>query len=169
MTISIICAATDNLVIGKDGDMPWHMPNDLKFFKRTTLGHHIIMGRKTFDAFGNGKPLPKRTNVVVTRNKNLKIEGVRVVHSLEEGIAIARNDGDEECFIIGGEQIYRLGMPYANRVYLTRIHTQLVGDTFFPELDTEVWEQIYIDKHPADERHKYAYSFTTWHRRKEHK
>jgi len=124
MTVSMIAAATKNLVIGKDGKMPWYLPNDLRYFRRITLRHHVIMGRKTYEEFGKSKPLPKRTNIVVTRQKGLLLDGCHVVHSVEHGLEIARKNGETEAFIIGGAQIYCLALPLADRIYLTNIHRQ---------------------------------------------
>ncbi len=165
MIISMIAAATLNHIIGKDGDMPWHLPADLKYFKRITLGHHVIMGRKTFQAFGLGKPLPKRVNIVLTRQEGLTLEGVKVAASVEEALQMAREAGETEAFLIGGEQIYRLGMEVADRIYLTRIHTELEGDTFFPVIDETKWQLESEEVYCADEKHAYDMSFRVWERK----
>lgn len=161
MIVSLIAAATENHVIGFEGGMPWHLPNDLRYFKRTTIGHHIIMGRKTFEEFGLRKPLPKRTNIVLTR-QNLSIKGCIVMNDLTKALNLAKAAGETEAFIIGGEQIYRLAMPLANRIYLTKIHTELKGDTFFPEIKPQVWKQLSAEKHYTDDKHDYNYTFTVW-------
>lgn len=165
MIISMIAAATQNGVIAKDGEMPWHMPNDLRYFRRKTLRHHVIMGRKTFEEFGKSKPLPKRTNIVVTRQKNFIAEGCFVVNSVEAGLAIAKANGDAEAYIIGGAQIYTLGMALCDRIYLTQIETVLEGDTFFPEIDENKWKIVWEEAHQADEKNVYDYVFTLWERK----
>ncbi|MBK9458019.1 MAG: dihydrofolate reductase [Chitinophagales bacterium] len=162
MIISLIAAATRNYVIGKDGGMPWHQPADLAYFKRTTIGHCVVMGRKTFEEFGLRKPLPKRTNIIVSRNPNLVLEGCYIANSLRTALDIAQNANETECFIIGGEQIYRLALPYANRIYLTYIETELEGDTFFPVPNWAEWTQTLHQEHPADTKNQYNYTFTVW-------
>ncbi|MFT6761307.1 MAG: dihydrofolate reductase, partial [Psychroserpens sp.] len=136
--ISMIVAADENNTIGKDNDLIWHLPDDLKFFKRMTSGHTIIMGRRTFESVG--KPLPKRINIIITRDTSYTQEGCVVVHSLEDALKEASKT-DENPFIVGGEQIYRLGLPIADLVYLTRIHHKFEGDRHFPELGEE-WKQV---------------------------
>ena len=167
MKISMIAAATENNVIGKDGEMPWYIPNDLKYFMRTTLRHHIVMGRKTFEeTFGEEKPLRKRTNIVLSRQKNLTYKkGVIVVNELEKALEIARNNEEKELFLIGGEQIYRLGMPLADKIYLTRIHTELEGDTFFPIIDEKKWILTNSETITDDAKSLYAYTFQVWEKR----
>lgn len=150
----MIVAAAENNAIGKDNKLPWHLPDDLKHFKNTTKGHHIIMGRKTFES--NGRPLPKRTNVIITRDKNFTAEGCIIAHSLEEALEIAEND--QESFIIGGGTIYKKAMPFADRIYLTRVHTEIEGDTFFPEIDQKEWEVKSREYHQKDEKHNYPFS-----------
>ncbi len=162
MIISLIAATTRNYVIGKDGGMPWHQPADLAYFKRTTIGHCVVMGRKTFEEFGLRKPLPKRTNIIVSRNPNLVLEGCYIANSLRTALDIAQNANETECFIIGGEQIYRLALPYANRIYLTYIETELEGDTFFPVPNWAEWTQTLHQEHPADTKNQYNYTFTVW-------
>ena len=152
--LSLIVAASENNVIGSNNQLLWHLPDDLKHFKHTTQGHCVIGGRKTFES--QGKPLPARTNIVITRNRHYKTEGCIVVHSLEEALEKARQDA--EPFIIGGEQIYRLAMPLVDRIYLTRVHATFEGDTYFPEFDPAQWREISRTHHQRDARH--AYSFT---------
>jgi len=154
--LSIIVAAAENNVIGRENKMPWHLPDDLKHFKRTTKGHYVIQGRKTFDS--QGRPLPKRTNIVITRKKDAHIEGCLIAHSLDEAIAMVKEDN--EPFIIGGEEIYRQAMEKADRIYLTRVHGTFAGDTYFPEIDKEQWKVISSEYHEVDDRH--AYSFTVY-------
>lgn len=138
MTLSLIVAASQNGVIGNKGKLPWRLPADLERFKQITLGHPILMGRKTFDSLG--KPLPGRTNIIITRNKNLKIRGALTAPSLEDAIRLCRND--EELFVIGGASIYEQALPLADRIYLTRIHRDFEGDTLLPEMDSESWKEI---------------------------
>jgi dihydrofolate reductase len=152
--LSLIVAASENNVIGINNRLLWHLPDDLKHFKRSTQGHYVIGGRKTFES--QGKPLPGRTNIVITHNPDFKPEGCIVVHSLTE--ALERAHDDTEPFIIGGEQIYRLAMPHVDRIYLTRVHATLEGDTYFPEYDPDQWREISRTHHQSDARH--AYSFT---------
>lgn len=165
MIISLIAAATKNRVIGHNGDMPWHLPNDLKFFKRITLRHHIIMGRKTFESFGNGKPLPRRTNIILTRNTTYTVNKALVANDLAAALQIAKDNGETEVFIVGGEQIYIQAFPLANKIYLTEIDAILEGDTFFPEISNKDWKLISEEKHPADAKHAYPYNFTIWERK----
>ena len=159
--ISMIVAADENNVIGKDNQLIWHLPDDLKFFKRMTSGHAIIMGRNTYESVG--KPLPKRTNIIITRDQNYNAEGCVVVHSLEEALEEARKV-DSDPFIVGGEQIYRLALNIADRVYLTRIHYQFEGDRHFPALD-ENWEEVESEFHEKDENHARAFTFKTYNKR----
>lgn len=159
--ISLVVAASENNAIGKDNRLLWHLPNDLKFFKRHTTGKVIVMGRKTFESVGS-RPLPNRVNVVITRNRDFQVpEGVVICYSLQE--ALDRFDGEPEICIVGGEQIYRDALAYADTVYLTRVHTQVEGDAFFPELGDE-WKLESEEAHPADDRHAVAYSFCVYRR-----
>ena len=160
--LSIIVAVSENNVIGKDNDLIWHLPRDLKHFKDTTTGHYIIMGRKTFES--NGRPLPNRTNVIITRDKNYTAEGCIVVHSLEE--AIKRAENDSEPFIIGGGKIYEQALPLVDRIYLTQIHHSFEGDTYFPELDMNEW--VVTDKRDfePDEKNRYPFSILVLDRKK---
>ena len=161
MRISIIVAASENNVIGRENDIPWHLPDDLKYFRKKTEGHPIIMGRKTFESLPNGA-LPKRRNIVVTRDSEYAAEGCEVASSLEEAIMFAKDgNSTEEIFIIGGAEIYKHAMPFANYLYLTRVHAWIKGDKFFPEIGPE-WEQVVREDHPADEKHKFACTFLTY-------
>jgi len=160
--ISIIVAAAENNVIGKNNDLIWHLPRDLKHFKETTTGHYIIQGRKTYESYG--KPLPNRTNVIITRDKNYKAEGCIVVHSLEDAIKEAQVDS--EPFIIGGGKIYEQALPMVDRIYLTRIHEKFEGDTFFPELDMNDWDVVDESYFAADEKNKYPFTIFTLDRKK---
>ena len=155
MRISIIAAFTRNRVIGKDGTMPWHLPAELAHFKRITMGKPIVMGRKTFDSIG--RPLPGRRNIVITRDAECQLQGVVVVHTIEEAFAAA--NGAEEIMIIGGGHLYRQLLKYVTRLYLTLIEADIEGDTFFPELVKSEWnlkEKVY---RPADEKNEHAMSF----------
>lgn len=152
--LSTIVAASENNVIGKDNQLLWHLPDDLKHFKRTTKGHHVIAGRKTFES--QGKPLPHRTNIIVTRNSDYRAEGCIVVNSLDRALELAQ--ADDEPFIIGGEQIYRMALPLVERIYLTRVHAEFEGDTFFPELDMDQWKEISREYYSKDERNEYPFS-----------
>ncbi|HZY39362.1 MAG TPA: dihydrofolate reductase [Mucilaginibacter sp.] len=160
MIISQIAAMSDNRVIGKDNRLLWHMPNDLKHFKNTTSGHTVIMGRKTFDSVG--KPLPKRRNIIITR-QNITIEGCEVVHSIEAALALSK--GEAEVFIVGGAEIYKQALRLTNRIYLTIIHHHFDGDSFFPELSKNDWKEVSHENHPADEKNAFPYSFVTFDRR----
>lgn len=159
--ISIIVAADENNVIGMNNDLIWHLPDDLKFFKEKTSGHAIIMGRRTFESVG--KPLPKRTNIIITRDTTFKAEGCVVVNSLEDALAEAAMT-DENPFIVGGEQIYRLALPLTDVVYLTRVHHKFEGDRHFPELGDE-WQRVDNILHPEDEKHAYSFTFKTFKKR----
>ena len=158
MIVSMIAAHANNRVIGKDNQLIWHLPADLKFFKNTTSGHTIIMGRKTYDSIG--RPLPNRTNVVITRNKDFEAEGCEVFHALED--ALSAHAHEEEVFIVGGAQLYEIGLEYAHRLYLTEIDAEFEGDTFFPEYDTSVWKESWREAHEPDERNTYAFAFVRY-------
>jgi dihydrofolate reductase len=165
MTISLIAALSRNRVIGRNNDLPWHLPDDMKYFMQTTKGHHVIMGRKNYDSIPEKfRPLPNRTNIVVTRQAGLKLPNCTVVHSLDEAVAIAREAGEQELFIIGGAAIYQLGMPLANRLYLTEIDAAINGDTYFPEFQKSLWKEISRHHHPVDERHAFPFDFVIYER-----
>ena len=153
--ISIIAALAENRVIGINNTLPWRLPNDLKHFRRLTTGHAIILGRKNYESIG--KPLPERTNIVITRNRDFHADGCLIAHSLDEALALAKND--PEIFVIGGAEIYRAALARTNRLYLTRVHATIAGDTYFPEFDETEWREISRERHKRDERHAYAYSF----------
>ncbi len=160
--LSLIVARSENRVIGRNNALLWHLPDDLKHFKRTTRGHHVIMGRKTFES--QGRPLPHRTNVVITRDPAYQAKGCKVVHSLEEALQLARDD--DEPFVIGGEQIYRMALPRVERIYLTLVHTELEGDTFFPEIDKNQWQEVERRYHPPDQEHRYDFTVLVFDRRR---
>src|SRR5688572_24314058 len=138
MRISLIVAMAENRVIGRNNQLPWHLPADLKHFKSLTTGHSVIMGRKTFESMG--KPLPNRRNIVITRQANFRADGVDTAHSLEEAISLAK--GDAEIFVIGGAEVFRDALNGADRLYLTLIHATIEGDVFFPEVDWSEWTLI---------------------------
>lgn len=163
MIISFVVAASENNVIGKDNKLLWTLPNDMKFFKNTTWGMPVIMGRKTYDSLG--KPLEGRTNIVITRQK-LDIPGVKVVNNLDQALAAAAETDAKESFIIGGGQIFAEAMPRANKIYITRVHTVIEGDTDFPVINESQWQLVSNLDFPADAKHKYAYSFQLWQRKK---
>lgn len=157
----MIAAAAENNALGKENDLVWHLPDDFKRFKKLTSGHHIIMGRKTFESFP--QPLPNRTHIIITRNKDYKAKGAVVVHSLERAIEIA--NGDSQPFIIGGGEIYKQALPYSDKIELTRVHSEFEADTFFPEIDENNWKLVKEEFHPADEKHEHAFTYLTYERR----
>lgn len=166
MIISLIAALSKNRVIGKDNDLPWRLPDDMKYFMQTTSGHHVIMGRKNYDSLPEKfKPLPNRTNIIVTRQKDFKAKDCLVVNSIEEGVAIANTNMETELFIIGGAQIYAQALPLAHYLYLTEIKAEIPGDTLFPEIDKRHWLEISRKPHPVDERHHYAFDFVLYKRK----
>lgn len=154
--ITLVVAISENRVIGRDNQLIWHLPNDLKHFKAITTGHPIIMGRKTFDSMG--RALPNRTNIVITRNKNWSAENVTTTHSLDKAIVIAQ-EIDEEIFIIGGGAIFNMSMDKADVIELTIIHHEFEGDVFFPEIDENIWQEVSREFHEKDEKNDYDYSF----------
>jgi dihydrofolate reductase len=163
MKVSLIVAVANNGVIGKDNDLIWHLPNDMKFFKQTTTAHHVIMGRKNFESIPERfRPLPNRTNVIITRNSDYKAEGCVVVNSVEQALEVAKQNGDTQPFIIGGGQIYKLALEnnLVDKIYLTKVHQNFDGDTFFPELNNE-WKEVNKTVNKADEKHAYDYDFIT--------
>lgn len=160
--LALIVAMAKNHVIGINNNLPWHLSEDLKYFKRVTMGKPIIMGRKTFDSIG--RPLPGRTNIVVTRNEDYQAEGVKVVHSLKAALelcnSIAVIDGSDEAMVIGGAELYKQALPLADYLYLTEVHAEVDGDAFFPEFDRGNWQEIARDNFKAVEPNPYDYSFT---------
>ena len=162
MTISLVVAASENNVIGKDNRLLWHLPNDMKFFKNTTWGMPLIMGRKTFESLG--KPLAGRTNIVMTRDKDWSAEGTRVASDMQQAMKNAAETDAKETFVIGGGEIFKQVLPQASRVYLTRVHTTIEGDTFFPELPPREWKLLTQLDFDADAKHQYGYSFQVWQR-----
>lgn len=161
MIVSIIVAISENHAIGKNNQLLWHLPADLKHFKDTTTGHTIIMGRKTFDSVG--KPLPNRRNIVVTRQP-ITIEGVEVVNSVEAALALCQDE--DEVFIGGGAEIYKLAMHLTDRIYLTIVHQTFEADTFFPEINMKEWKEVSHEDHEPDSKNLIPYSFITLERAK---
>lgn len=159
MTTSIVVAISENHVIGKDNKLLWYLPNDLKHFKNITTGHTVIMGRKTYDSVG--KPLPKRRNIIITR-QNITIEGCEVVSSIEAALALCANE--EEVFIVGGAEIYKQSLHLTDRIYLTIVHKEFEGDSFFPEIAKNEWKEIYREDYQPDEKNSLSYSFITYER-----
>ncbi len=166
MVISLVAAASINNVIGKNNQLLWHLPNDLKFFKNTTWAMPVIMGRKTFESL-HQQPLRGRFNIVISRNpQTMETQpNVKTAFSLQEAIAIAGTTDAKEVFIVGGGQVYEEAMPIANRIYLTRVHASIEGDIFFPAINSNNWQQIANTDFQADEKHAYAYSFQVWERK----
>ncbi|WGK65497.1 dihydrofolate reductase [Croceiramulus getboli] len=156
--ITIIAAAGEDNALGKNGDLVWHLPDDFKRFKRLTTGHHIIMGRKTWESFP--KPLPERIHVVITRNADYKAEEAIVVHDLESALAFAK--ADQNVYIIGGGEIYKQALAYATHMELTRVHGTFEADAYFPEFSEEDWELVHDEFHPKDDKHDYAFTYLTY-------
>lgn len=166
MIISLIAALTRNSVIGKNNGLPWHLPDDMKYFMQTTKGHHVLMGRKNYDSIPEKfRPLPNRTNILLTRQKDFDAPNCLVVNSLDAGVDIAQKAAESELFIIGGSDIYQLGFPISNRLYLTEIQTELPGDTFFPSFDKSRWTEVSRKHHPVDDRHAYAFDYVIYNRK----
>ncbi|HHQ4641953.1 TPA: type 3 dihydrofolate reductase [Aeromonas veronii] len=163
MKISMIAAMAHDRVIGKDNQMPWHLPADLAHFKRVTLGKPVLMGRKTFESIG--RPLPGRRNLVISRNPDYQAEGIEVVGSVEAALALLAGCSVEELMVIGGGHLYAEMLPSADCLYLTQIDLAVEGDTRFPAFDDGQWQRIECESHPADEKNPHPYSFETWQRR----
>lgn len=162
MIVSIIVAMDEKRGIGYRNRLPWRISSDLTRFKKLTMEHHVIMGRKTFESIG--KILPGRTMIVITRNDRYKASGCLVAHSLDEALQIAKNNGDDEAFIIGGAAVYKAALPLANRIYLTRVHAETPTDTFFPEINESVWHEIQQSNHPVDTKNQYPTTFSVLNR-----
>ena len=158
MLISIIVAISENKAIGKDNNLPWHLPLDLKHFKNLTLGHSIIMGRKTYESIG--KPLPGRTSIIITNNKTYTAEGCVIKHSLADALSHAQSIGDSEAFIIGGSSLFKEGLEKASKIYLTKVHAEVDGDTFF-KFDPTNWKETSSESHDVDTTHKFPFTFIT--------
>lgn len=154
----MIAAAAENNALGKNNDLVWHLPNDFKRFKELTSGHHIIMGRKTFESFP--KPLPNRTHIIISRQKDYAPEGCIVVSSMKEAIAACPKE--EDIFVIGGGEIYNLGIPFADKIELTLVHHSFEADAFFPVIKEEDWRLNQTEKHLKDDKHQYDYTYQTY-------
>ncbi len=164
MRVSAIVAVAENGVIGRGSEIPWRLPADLKYFKRRTSWHHIVMGRKSYEAIG--RPLPQRVNCVISRNKEYPVSaGCLLFERVEAALHYAHQQGETETFIIGGGEIYRQSQPFWDRLYYTRVHAEVQGDVFFPPLDWSAWRLTFAERHRADERNEYDYSFECYERR----
>lgn len=163
MKISLIAAASENDVIGRDNDLPWRLPDEFRYFKRTTEGHHVIMGRRTWES--RGTPLPKRVNLVVSSRPDFTAPGATVVRSLAEALELARAAGEREAFVIGGTALYAEALPIADTLYLTRVHAEFEGDAYFPKFDPDAWVEVSRERHEVDERHAYAWTIFVYARR----
>lgn len=161
MIVTMVVAIAENHAIGKDNQLLWHLPKDLKHFKQITAGHTIIMGRKTFDSMG--KPLPNRRNIVITRNEDLELTGAEVVTNMDAALALASSE--EEVFIIGGAEIYKMAMSLTDKIYLTVVHHSFEGDAYFPEIDPDIWEETASEHHETDDKHQYKFTYSTLERR----
>ena len=159
--IIMIAAVAENNALGKDNELVWHLPNDFKRFKTLTSGHHIIMGRKTFESFP--KPLPNRTHIIITRQKNYQAEGCIIVDSIEKALSICPKD--EDSFIIGGGEIYTLGLAYTDKIEITRVHSSFEADAYFPEINKKDWKLEKYEFNEKDEKHKYDYTYETYTRK----
>ncbi len=168
MLISMIVAVAQNNVIGKDNDLVWHLPDDMAYFKEKTKGHHVIMGRKNYYAIPEKwRPLPGRPNIVITRQPNLELTGVVVVNSIEEALDKVKNTNEEEAFIIGGGEIFKQSLDIADKIYFTDIKSEFDGDTYFPDVNPNVWEEVKRVPHPIDDKHSYAFDFVEYVRKKD--
>jgi dihydrofolate reductase len=164
MTLSFIVAVSENNAIGRDNNLPWSLPEDLKFFKRTTMGKPVVMGRKTFEALG--RPLPGRLNIVLSHQKDLQLpDGVMLFDNVQDAVKYLENEQTEEAFIIGGGVIFGLALPLADKLYITRVHAQIPdADAFFPDIDHTHWKLTWEENHAADEKHLYAFTFQQYER-----
>ncbi len=164
MILSLIVAASDNNAIGINNQLPWHLPEDLKFFKRTTLGKPVIMGRKTLDSLG--KPLPGRLNIVLSHQKDLKLpQDVLLYDNIKEAVDRVQQESVDEAFVIGGGKVFEEAIPYADRMYITRVHATIPNaDAFFPDIDHSHWKLTWEEKHQADDKHKYSFAFQKYER-----
>ena len=160
MIISILVAVSQNNVIGFNGQLPWQLPADMKYFRELTIGHHVIMGRKTYDSIKN--PLSYRTNIVITRQRDLQLEGVIVSNDLESAFKKCEEGEETECFVIGGADIIKQCLDKADKIYLTTIYHDFEGDTYLPKMDITKWKETKNEYHESDENNQYNYSFKTF-------
>lgn len=163
MIVSIIAAVADNGVIGNNNQLVWRLPADFRYFKNTTTGHFVIMGRKTFESMG-GKPLKDRTNIIVTHNRDYQPEGCIVLHNLKDALKYCEENGEKEAFILGGADIYRQSMELTDKLYITEVHGQFQGDTFFPKISENTWKEVRREDHLPDEKNPHPYSFVVYER-----
>jgi dihydrofolate reductase len=163
MIISSLVATNKDRIIGYENQIPWYLPADLKYFKKQTMGHHMLMGRKCYDSIG--KPLPGRTNIIVTRDPFFIVSNCLIAHSIEEGILLAKKNNESELFIIGGGEIYKQSVHLWDKLYLTLVDITCDGDTFFPELNMDEWKELSREDHKADEKNKMDYSFIVYERK----
>ena len=165
MTVSLIAALTKNRVIGRNNDLPWNLPDDMKYFMQTTKGHPVIMGRKNYESIPEKfRPLPNRTNIIITRQPDFYASGCIISHSLSEAISAAAKLQQDEIFLIGGSQIYKEGIALCTKMYLTEIEAVLEGDVFFPEIKMQEWKAVSKRNHEADSRHIYSFDFVVYER-----
>ncbi len=162
MILSAIVAISNNNVIGKDNELPWYLPADLKYFKKITINHPVIMGRKSYEAIG--QPLPKRTNIVLTQDPYYLSSNILIAHSIEEALALAYDLESDEVFVIGGAMIFEICLPLLDRLYITEIHADFDGDTFFPDWNREEWNLISEEHHSSDKKNEFDYSFKIYER-----
>ena len=167
MLVSAIVAMDKNKVIGVNNGIPWYLPADFRYFKRKTMEHHIVMGRKCFDSIG--KPLPKRTNIILTRNPYFLATGCLVYHSLEEALGFAHDNDEQECFIIGGTEIYKLAWQYLDRLYITQVDTEVTYTkedevVYFPQLEEGQWKEVSSDPRQSDEKNEFDYTYKVYER-----
>lgn len=163
MKIAFAVAVSENNAIGANNDLLWRLPKDMAYFKKTTLGHHVLMGRKSWDSLpAKYRPLDGRTNIIITRQPGFKAEGAIVLPGLQEGIEYARKNGEQELMIIGGGEIFKQSWSMVDRIYLTRVyHTFDNADTFFPAINNNEWKEVFHEHHKADDKHKYDFAFIT--------
>ncbi|MBN8653579.1 MAG: dihydrofolate reductase [Cytophagales bacterium] len=163
MIVSLIAALSENRVIGKNNDLPWRLPDDMKYFMETTSEHYVIMGRKNYQSLPEKfRPLPNRTNIVITRSPGFSAPGCQVVHTLTDALEIARKANQTEVFIIGGAEIYTLSLPHAHRLYLTEIKAEVAGDTYFPNVNLTEWKELSRRHHSVDAKHPFAFDFVIY-------
>jgi len=160
----MIVARAQNGAIGKDNDMIWSLPDDMKYFKETTRNHHVLMGRKNFDSLPDSfRPLKNRVNIVITRNKDWSYDGTQVFHDVQAGIDYAHANNEEELFVIGGGEIYKQCLPFADRLYITEVYAEFPeADAYFPDVDLSEWKELSRTKHPTDEKHKYTFDYVVY-------
>ena len=166
MKISMIAAVSENLVIGKDNDLAWHLPDDMKYFMTTTQHHHVIMGRKNYESIPHKyRPLPNRTNLVITRKVNYDAPGCVILNSIPEALEFCQSQNQDEVFIIGGGEIYSSALDLADCLYITEVKAVVEGDTYFPAINMKEWQETSRIHHPKDERHVYAFDFVIYNRK----